>query len=999
MKFLLLAALMALPAHAVDLREPWTADASTQVQARVTSERVGQCLHYDFAGVSGYAVMRRALPISWPADFMLRANVQGDGGANSLQLKFVDASGENVWWLNKPGFAPSAKGQQLRARRRNIDFAWGPNTDKTLRQTAAVELVVASTGPGATGGRGTVCLTGLSLTPQAPLDSAPPLPRISGHGAHLTVDLGRERDFSGLLLRWAKAPRDLRVSGSTDGKHWQALSHQHTGTLTALYLPESSARWLRLDGDAAMRLSSFSVPSPEPGGDADWPNRNAMLSALARELPKGDLPRAFLGEQNYWTLVGLDGGGERSALISEDGAIEIGRGGASVEPQLRLFDGNGNGNGRWLNWSNAAIGQSLADGDLPVPSVHLAWPGLQLDVNTAADGEAAAPRLLARYTLHNTGKTALTLNFGLALRPWQVNPPQQFLNTPGGFSAVDQLSWQGDQLQLNGQAWMRPLFAPDAVHALPFASGLALNTLAAAPAVQDLNDPQRMASALIDKSLTLAPGESRSLDVVFALAATARLDAPFDIGAVEARWRARLGRLTVQLPPGQEALAQTLHAALAQVLMSRDGPGLRPGTRSYARSWIRDGAMMSAALLRMGEVDAARDFVDWFGPQIFANGKVPCCLDSHGADPVAENDSHGEYLFAVAEVWRATKDKAWLAKQWPRVQSVVAYMDQLRAETQNDKTPANARGLMPPSISHEGYSDKAAYSFWDDWWSLRGYKDAVQMAQALGHDSRAFEHSRDAFAADLAASVRATAVQFQLQTLSGAADRGDVDPTSSTMALDPAQGADLVPTELLATTFTQYAADAAARAAGTRPQGDYTPYELRNIGALIRLGHADEAQALLDFFFADQRPRAWRQWAEVVGREARTPRFIGDMPHAWVSSDFLRSALDIFGYENETDHTIVIGAGITSAWRHAGDVGVSGLMLSGQRLDWQLQRRGAGWHLSITQTPAARLLLAWPGTDPLPRATFKKGQPLSWQGRELPIPVGITEIDLGDPTP
>ncbi len=136
----------------------------------------------------------------------------------------------------------------------------------------------------------------------------------------------------------------------------------------------------------------------------------------------------------------------------------------------------------------------------------------------------------------------------------------------------------------------------------------------------------------------------------------------------------------------------------------------------------------------------------------------------------------------------------------------------------------------------------------------------------------------------------------------------------------------------------------------------------------------------------------------MVAREARAPRFIGDMPHAWVSSDFLRAALDIFGYEREADHTIVIGAGVSSAWRRAGDIGVSGLMLSGQRLDWQLQRRGAGWRLSIAHAPAAKLHLAWPGTDPLPRALYK-GQPLSWQGRELPIPAGATEINLGDNTP
>ena len=41
-------------------------------------------------------------------------------------------------------------------------------------------------------------------------------------------------------------------------------------------------------------------------------------------------------------------------------------------------------------------------------------------------------------------------------------------------------------------------------------------------------------------------------------------------------------------------------------------------------------------------------------------------------------------------------------------------------------------GLLPPTISHEGYSDKAAYSYWDDFWGLLGYKDAVFIAETLG---------------------------------------------------------------------------------------------------------------------------------------------------------------------------------------------------------------------------------------------------------------------------
>ena len=46
------------------------------------------------------------------------------------------------------------------------------------------------------------------------------------------------------------------------------------------------------------------------------------------------------------------------------------------------------------------------------------------------------------------------------------------------------------------------------------------------------------------------------------------------------------------------------------MLMSRDGPALAPGTRSYSRSWIRDGAMISEGLLRMGVTPLALGVAD-----------------------------------------------------------------------------------------------------------------------------------------------------------------------------------------------------------------------------------------------------------------------------------------------------------------------------------------------------------------------------------------------------
>ena len=114
---------------------------------------------------------------------------------------------------------------------------------------------------------------------------------------------------------------------------------------------------------------------------------------------------------------------------------------------------------------------------------------------------------------------------------------------------------------------------------------------------------------------------------------------------VESDWRAKLNLVEFDVPAGGRHLINTLRSSLAHILMSRDGPVLRPGTRSYGRSWIRDGAMMSESLVRLGHANIAADYLRWFAPHQFENGKVPCCVDFRGADPVPENDSNGQLIF------------------------------------------------------------------------------------------------------------------------------------------------------------------------------------------------------------------------------------------------------------------------------------------------------------------------------------------------------------------
>jgi hypothetical protein len=487
----------------------------------------------------------------------------------------------------------------------------------------------------------------------------------------------------------------------------------------------------------------------------------------------------------------------------------------------------------------------------------------------------------------------------------------------------------------------------------------------------------------------------------------------FDAALAAARtaWHDKLDRVGFRVPAAGQPIVDTLRSSLAYMLVSRDGPILRPGTRSYARAWIRDGAMIGEALLRLGHPDVATAFLRWYAPYQFASGKVPCCVEAHGAGPVPEHDSHGELIHLAAEIARYTGDRALLATMWPHVAAAVRYLDELR---RSERTPANQTagrraqyGLLPPSISHEGYSAKPAYSYWDDFWGLTGYRDATWIAGQLGDDASAarFAAERDGFARDLLASIAASAADHRAGYIPGAADLGDFDATSTTIALSPAGQLDALPAALVRGTFERAWQQLVARQPGAAPAWTaYTPYELRLVGAFVRLGWRDRAHDALAMYLADQRPRAWNQWAEVVGRLPREPRFIGDMPHAWVHSDFARSALDLFAHARDRDDAWVLAAGIPAAWFAGRGFAIERLPTPFGPLSYAVTGtdRAITLQLDPGAVPPGGLVFPWPLATP-PGPARINGQPAAWRGTppELVIPQRPATIVLtrsGDST-
>jgi hypothetical protein len=150
----------------------------------------------------------------------------------------------------------------------------------------------------------------------------------------------------------------------------------------------------------------------------------------------------------------------------------------------------------------------------------------------------------------------------------------------------------------------------------------------------------------------------------------------------------------------------------------------------------------------------------------------------------------------------------------------------------------------------------------------------------------------------------------------------------------------VLPESALVRTFQRYWEFFVRRRDGVEKWDAYTPYEMRNIGAFVRLGWRDRANELLDWFMKDRRPAGWRQWAEVVDHDPRHARFIGDMPHTWVGTDFVRSVMDMLAYERESDSALVLCAGVSEKWLGGEGLSVKGLQTRWGTVAYTLRRKG-----------------------------------------------------------
>jgi hypothetical protein len=592
--------------------------------------------------------------------------------------------------------------------------------------------------------------------------------------------------------------------------------------------------------------------------------------------------------------------------------VEVDEGGFSLEPfVLTPTD--------LVTWAEVETSRALEKGGAPLPRVTWKAPGLRLDILPWVDGRGNELTLRITYRLKVANPSPGT-RLIVAVRPFQVNPPWQAFRNLGGRSPIHRVAIDGGRMCVNDR-WLTATPDPSDLGAALFEEGGVPGFLADGkmPARTRIEDESGLASAAMAWELSAS---ATTLEVT--------ISAPYFESSVAlvrnsrtnalARWRRKLERVHWQVPACAAPAFEVFRTATAHILINRDGPAIQPGPRRYTRSWVRDCVIMGAALAKAGQPAPLCEFLTWYASFQRDDGFVPCVVDRDGVDWLVEHDSHGQFLWGIREVFRNGRNAGFLRKTFPHAKLAADFLIALRRQrtTADYQTGERAAcyGLLPESASHEGYLAHPVHSYWDDFWGVRGLEAAADLAEAAGRDGDAqlWRDEAASFQSNVLRSLENVIAAKQLAYIPGSVEWADFDPTATSNAIAMLDFADALPEAPLHAMLEIYLDGFRRKHRGEIPWNNYTAYEIRIIGAFVRLGKRDAANELLEFFLSDRRPREWNQWPEISWRDPRSPGHLGDVPHTWIAAEYMLSLASMVASEREASASMALASGMPWAW-------------------------------------------------------------------------------------
>lgn len=808
--------------------------------------------------------------------------------------------------------------------------------------------------------------------------------------AELLLDLRKSRNISGLRMDWGEQyPGSVDMAISLDGKAWKQVSsisvaEGSQGQSNFVPHDATEVRYIRLVLTNPIKAQGgFGIGDISLRGPTEAFTPFVQYQFDARRAPFGDYPPHLRGYQTYWTLVGLPIDTEES-LFDEYGNLEFQADAPMLMPYIK------EGENLYSAAGAKKISQELQDGYLPVPIVQ--WEtgnGLHFRSEAITSGPVDASITYVRHTLENRSDTERKGEIIVTVRPAQINPEWQH----GGLSPINSIRYKhetGKPLIINGKDTYLSLSPADSFLAPQYAHGDIGNALRGRVVLDARADKPGDTVSIGDESRTgllsaawtyafdLKPGESKEVVLAAPLHDTlVHMKTAADFGKLREEyvtfWTAKLDRVGFKL--AAKAVVNTVKSQAAYILLNNDGVVIQPGARSYNRTWMRDGAMISSTLMRLGFFEEVRDFLNWYAERVEPDGLVPPILFTSGEvyDGWGRNiewDSQGQFIYAIMEYYRFTGDRDFLEKHFEAVHRAMQYLVTLRERTLDPAHYAHLeagerlKGILPPSISHEGFITPM-HSYWDDFWAIRGWADGIEMAEILGRKFLADWAKDEAkkFSTSVRESIEKTIAWKSLDYIPVDADKGTPDPTSIAIAMFPTEAWQVLPADILDRTFREYFRMVKERDASPVPYS-YTPYEVRNILALATLGYRKEAFNLHEILFKGRRPANWNEFAEVVLSDSRKGVYIGDMPHTWVGAGYVNSVRGLIVMEEDNSKTLNLLFGTPREWLMGDGIALSNfpthfgnLMMQAK---WDDSDQRLKLDVDVQKDTASKIYIRWP---------------------------------------
>ena len=739
-------------------------------------------------------------------------------------------------------------------------------------------------------------------------------PVVSRNGARTDIKLHAKINLGGVVLRWDENyPKSFTVEASADGQAWNEVfkTDKNTSKDNWIYFKAVPVREFRVNCLVSATGKECALKSFEPKSGEEQATPIKIYQMLAKQSPPGYYPMWLRRVQEFWTVVGAPDSNDEG-LLSETGTFEPYKNGFSVMPFI--YDGK-----KLYTANDCKVTQNLLEDYLPIPTVKWDHSDWTLEVTAISAGGST---MELRYRFSNTGNKPFDGLFDLAVRPVQLNPIWQY----GGFSPINKVECEPPKLLINGQAKLASGTAGVKMAAVPFSSGDIIDFMekGGLPDSATAQSGEGTASAGLSYEIKAAPGEVKDFILQLPAGGTIK-DFDTEVAKQAAMWTSLENRFTINIP--EKRLIDVMKTNIAYILINKDGPWIKPGSRNYSHSWMRDGCLTSAALLKVGVVEPVKEWLDAFSSKVMDNGYVPYIIfeggnavgnNDNGSGEGVEWDAQGEYVFAVRNYVDYSGDKAYLPTVYPKVVKVLEFTRGLRRRTMGDDFKKDPKkqpyyGILPKSNSHEGYYP-AMTSYWDDFFALKGFKDGVYLANLMGDTANAewMQKEVDDFRKCIYDSINKVAERDKINYIAGCVEKGDFDSTSTAIAIVAAGELEYMPKDLLKNTFDRYFNDFSK---GMEPghERTFTPYEVRSANAYFRMDQRERGLAMLRYFTKDSvRPYGWNHMAEVVYAKPRTPSYIGDMPHTWVGSGYIDAVRTMFVYED--DGKLILGEGLAPEW-------------------------------------------------------------------------------------